>query len=290
VQLVFREIIRKALCSDAFVAIYPHELPQDLRIRVSEPDRSEFGFVSTELCFQLAKNLRIEPQRLAETILSAIDDPRFRFTIGGGGFINGFPTEEGYESFLKFSEQELNFELPELVIDWGSKYFKRGIFDEAEILRGHFGGKTLSPEDQLQLLACYGDIEISSRPYLEGYGSSENIPWLLDRFQNVSEMPIGSEAGQVEARAERLLEHPYFESTCHLRGRILQEFEERRGERALFRVIENLRLFFDLYNRPDLRVTLVTLNTLEGKFRAGLRVTKKCIEVVRDRLKFPCGL
>lgn len=251
------------------------------RVRVEEPKDPAFGFFSSGVAFQIAKTLHLAPEEIAVKLIAAMSQDRFHLSVDGGGYVNVTPTLSGRREFF-IAEQSLS--LPLLPVDWEAKYLKRAFqnSDEARLLRSSF--PHLSRATSLQILASLGDGEISSTPFLNGFGSSENVPWYLERYEAVTR-EIGGAAGEVSSPLLR----PLADLTIRFRGRVWREFEERRPERALTTVLSGVRAFFAVYNRPEVREALRIDSLLGRELRVVNNPLSRFVGEVLRRIEFPGG-
>jgi len=85
----FREECRKHL-QQSINQLYPKLTIPEFPLGI--PPIPEFGELASSICFDLAKELKLEPIRLAETIIQTMDKSKFRLVeavkSAGGGYIN----------------------------------------------------------------------------------------------------------------------------------------------------------------------------------------------------------
>ncbi|WP_273265114.1 arginine--tRNA ligase [Flexistipes sinusarabici] len=94
-----KEVVRKKI-SEAAGKIYDGEI-DSLNYTVEIPKKSENGDFATNVAFLLAKELRKAPAKIAEDILSHLDESFFhKVEIAGGGFINFFVSYKQFHNFL----------------------------------------------------------------------------------------------------------------------------------------------------------------------------------------------
>jgi hypothetical protein len=316
-------VLNSAELRERIVSQFAVEISPLAEARTEEPRESRFGFCSSEICFSLGKRYGIEPQALAETVAELFSSDSFTLTVAGGGYLNFFPTESGILSFLS---GEIEFNPPALTVDWESRHLKRVYTPELLTLRSTlttsregslqllamlgdpeisvtpylkgFGGSENVPwyleryfKICKELGSCHG-VRIyptltrlrrtGSDPY-EGSGSSLALP-LQNFFAGWSPLPplaagVRIDPDPINAMLEDLLV---------LRGRLMRDFTQARGERVLRSLLLSVKIFFSIYNRPEIRLALDTPDDETGRVFCYLaQIQSRIVGESLSKVEFP---
>ena len=154
-----------------------------------------------------------------------------------------------------------------------------------------------SEDERLMLLSLFADSEIEIRPYLQGIGGRENVPWYVRRFCTdwkalvsavgaVNRQAVHWQAPWGENQRHRLLEAGL---SSTLRELLFLRFfadaaeREETPELLLRQVLLLIRAFYSFYNLPECRALQFAADSLFNATTMAM-IAQGCGEAVEKSL------
>ena len=237
--------------------------------------------MASNVAFEISSKLRASgiqklPASVAAQLLAAFEKSEssqfFTVSIGGDGYLNSSPTPEFTKRFLAALEREPALLLQdrtcvlastgegaagsffEPIIDLDrirTKLEQRGRDDVVDLL------DSPSFDDMLMVFAASSDPEIDLRAYKAGAGTSEAVPWYLNRVQHDAQrflQILGQKRSTAISPSVPKYAQTAYGRAAAFRGRAKIGDRRTNAVRLVGGLLELAGGFYKFFNRPNCRV------------------------------------